>query len=218
MPELITIPVATFEITIEYVDPSMKLLVDRAKVVDHLFGVFKQWNIKVDDVEVISEGKPSEQGVRFKLPIKRTSFFFGAAHCKLVRDDADWESAEETLKILDAGWRTLIAIGGVQAGAYRTFIAMHLQPKVLPYIELLKPFASAPLVTLDSSPIKAIASVIKWENRRVTVDGSAHLANGLFVRLERDFEGSATFDEIAGQLKTDEDQLFALIGVQEDRP
>lgn len=217
MPELVTIPIAIFEIAIEYASPSMKLLVDRAKVVDQLFIAFKPWNIRVDDVEVMQEGKPSEQGVKFKLPLKRTSFFFGAAICKLIRDDADWESADETIKILDTGWKTLVDIGAVQSGGYKTSIAMHLQPKTLPFIELLRPFAPSPLIALDSSPLKAIAAIVKWDRRRVTVDGSGHLANGLFIRLERDFDGSASFDEIAGQLKFDEDQLFDLIGVKEDR-
>ncbi len=218
MPELVTIPIAIFEIAIEYANPEMKLVMDRAKVVDHLFRAFKSWNIKVDDVEVIQEGKPSEQGVKFKLPLKRTSFFFGASACKLVRDDADWESAEEIIKILETGWKTLVEIGTVQPGVYKTSIAMHLQPKTLPFIELLKPLASAPLATLDASPIRAIAAVIKWDMRRITVDGSGHLANGLFVRLERDFEGTATLEEIASQLKADEDQIFELIGIEEDRP
>jgi hypothetical protein len=216
MPELITIPIAIFEIAIEYANPSMKLLVDRAKVVDQLFRRFKPWNIKVDDVEVLQEGKPSEQGVKFKLPLKRTSFFFGAARCVLVREDADWESADELINILSAGWGTLVEIGEVQAGAYKTSIAMHLQPKVLPFIELLKPFAPAPLAALDASPIRAIAGIVKWEKRRVTIDNSGHLANGLFVRLEREFEGNATFPEIASQLRNDENQLFDLIGVKED--
>jgi hypothetical protein len=63
MPELVTIPIAIVEIAIEYANPSMKLLVDRARVVDQLFRAFKRWDIKVDDVEVLQEGKPSEQGV-----------------------------------------------------------------------------------------------------------------------------------------------------------
>ena len=218
MPELVTIPIAIVEIAIEYANPSMKLLVDRAKVVDQLFRAFKPWDIKVDDVEVLQEGKPSEQGVKFKLPLKRTSFFFGAAVCKLVRDDAGWDTAEETIEILNAGWKTLVEIGAVEAGSFRTAIAMHLQPKTLPFIELLRPFAPAPLTTLDSTPIKAIAAVLKWEKRRVTVDGSAQLANGLFIRMEREFEGTTTFVEVAQQLKKDEDQTFALIGVEEELP
>lgn len=218
MPELVTIPIATVEIVIEYAKPSMKLLMDRANVVDHIFKIFEPWNIQVDDVEVLQQGKPSEQGVKFKLPLKRTSFFFGAAICKLVRDDAGWDTAEETIEILNAGWKTLVDIGTVEAATLKTAIAMHLQPKTLPFIELLRPFAPAPLATLESTPIKAIAAVIKWEKRRVTVDGSAHLANGLFIRIEREFDGTANFVEVAQQLKRDEDQVFALIGVEEELP
>jgi hypothetical protein len=216
MPELVTIPIALFEIIIEYARPNMKLLVDRAKVVDQLFEVFSAWNVKVDDVEVITEGKPSDQGVKFKIPTKRTSFMFGAGSCKLNRDDADWDSAQELITILDTGWRVLSELGDVKQGAYKTAIAMHLQPKTSKFIDLLKPFAPTQLLALDSSPIKAAASVVKWEKRRITVDGSAQLANGIFVRLEREFDGSASYEEIADRLRSDENELFALLGVEED--
>lgn len=218
MPELVTIPIAIFEITVEYARPVMKLLMDRKEVVDVLFEQFKPWKIKVDDLEVISAGKPSEQGVKFKLPTKRTSFFFGAASCTLTRDDADWESAEETIQIFDIGISALRASGGVEVGSFQTAIALHLQPKNLQFIELLKPFAPAPLAALDPSPMKAIAAVIKWKKRKVTIDGSSQLANGVFLRFEREFESTETYDAIAAQLKTDEDELFELIGVKEDRP
>jgi hypothetical protein len=217
MPELVTIPIAIFEITVEYTRPNMKLLVDRAEVVEHLFEAFTPWKIKIDDTEVIQEGKPSEQGVKFKIPAKRTSFMFGAGSCKLTRDDANWESAEDTIKILDMGWRVISELGGVQVASYKTAIAMHLQPKTAQFIDILKPFAPSLLVGLDSSPVRAVAAVVKWEKRRITVDGSGQLANGLFVRLEREIEGSATYEQIAVQLKSDEDELFALLNVQEDR-
>jgi hypothetical protein len=218
MPELVTIPIAMFEIVVEYTRPNMKLLVDRAQVVDKLFEAFTPWKITVDDTEVIQEGKPSDQGIKFKIPTKRTSFMFGAGSCKLTRDDADWESAEETIRILDTGWRVISELGGVQCSVFKTAMAMHLQPKSAHFIDILKPFAPTQLVSLDSSPVKAVAAVVKWEKRRVTVDGSSQLANGIFVRLERELEGSATYDQIAVQLKADEDELFKLLNVQEDRP
>ena len=217
MPEIVTIPIALFEIIIEYVRPNMKLLVDRANVVDQLFEVFSQWNVKVDDVEVITEGKPSDQGVKFKIPSKRTSFTFGAGSCKLNWDDADWESAQETIKILDSGWQVLSKLGDVKSGTFKTAIALHLQPKTTKFIELLKPFAPPQLLSLDQSPIKATASVVKWDKRRVTVDGSSQLANGLFIRLEREFEGSFTYEAIATQLRIDEKELFELLGVSEEQ-
>jgi hypothetical protein len=216
MPELVTIPIAVVEVTVEYERPSMKLLVDRARVVDSLFEAFRPWNIKVDDVDVITTGKPSEQGVKFKIPLKRTSFFFGAALCKLVRDDADWQSAEEVIAIFNAGWSTLVEIGDVKAGSFKTAMAMHLQLKTARSIDLLMPFAPSPLLGLEAQPLKATAAVAKWEKRRITVDGSAQLANGLFVNLEREFSAAESLETIAYQLKADEDQLFELIGVKED--
>lgn len=218
MPELVSIPIALFDMVMEYTRPNMKLLMDRIKVVDQLFLGFERWQIKVDDVEIITEGKPSEQGIKFKIPSMRTSFSFGAAHCRLTRDDADWESAEEVISILRVGLKALIEIGGVEVGAYKTSISLHIQPKSTQFIELLKPFVPTPIVALDSSPIRALAAVLKWDKRRVTIDGSAQLANGIFLRFERDFEGTSSIEEIAHQLRADEEELFAMLGIQEDRP
>jgi len=218
MPYPVTIPIAIFEITIEYSRPNMRLLVDRANVVDHLFQAFTRWDVKVDDVEVITEGKPSDQGIKFKIPAKRTSFMFGAGSCKLNRDDATWATAEETIAILNTGWSVLTELGQVEAGTYTTTIALHLQSRTTPFIEILRPFAAHPLIGLETDPVKAIAAVVKWDKRRITVDGSNQFANAVFVRLEREFEGSFTYQEIAEQLQIDKSKLLELLDVQEEMP
>jgi hypothetical protein len=216
MPELVAIPIAAVEVAIDYESPSMKLIMDRANVVDRLFKSFKRWDLRIDDVEIINDGKPSEQGIRFKLPLKRTSFFFGAGGCKLVRDAASWDTAEETLAILETGWSILVEAGGVSAGQYRTNIALHMQLKNKSFVELLKPFVPLPFLNLEDSPITAVAAVIRWDGRRITIDGSGQIANGIFVRLERDFPGYLSFSDVARQLRADEDQVFDIIGVKED--
>jgi hypothetical protein len=40
----------------------------------------------------------------------------------------------------------------------------------------------------------------------------------VFLRFEREFEGNKTLHDIAAQLKSDEDELFGMLGIQEDRP
>ena len=215
MPELVTTPIAIVDITMEYVRPNMKLMMDRIKVVDQLFERYRQWDIKVDDVEVITQGKPSEQGVKFKIPKRRTSFFFSPSQCRLTQDDANWESAEETIEILKMGVSTLKELADVEIGTYRTAIALHLQPKKAPFIELLRPFAAPRIIALDPSPIKAFATVVRWAGRCVTIDGSAQIANAVFLKFERDFPGTMQIQEIASQLKLDEEELFALLGVEE---
>jgi hypothetical protein len=148
--------------------------------------------------------------------LKKTSFFFGAAVCKLVRDDASWETAEETINILQAGWNVLAEKGGTIAGVCHTNIALHLQLKNKPVIELLKPFAAIPFTQTNTEPITAVAAIVRWKDRRLTIDGSGSLANGIFVRLERDFPGSLSFYDIARELRSDEERVFDLIGVKED--
>ena len=216
MPHLVDIPIALFEITIQYVRPNMKLLLDRAKVVDALFEVFSRWNIGMDNIEVINEGKPSEQGIRFKIPEKRTTFMLGGGSCTLVRDDVDWTAAEEIIDILTSAYDVVQEVGGIQTSAFKTNIAMHLQPKTAKFMDILVPFSPPQLLKLDSSTPKAAASVVKWDKRRITLDGSNQLANGVFVRLEREFLATASYEEIAHQLRADELELFDLMDVSED--
>jgi hypothetical protein len=62
-----------------------------------------------------------------------------------------------------------------------------------------------------------MAAVAKWGKRRVTLDGSAALVNALFLKFEREFEGTASYQEMAQQLRKDEEELFRMLGVEEDR-
>jgi hypothetical protein len=62
-----------------------------------------------------------------------------------------------------------------------------------------------------------MATVAKWEHRKVTIDGSGVVANAVFLRFEREFPSAANYREIAAQLRKDEEELFTILGVEEDR-
>ncbi len=217
MLELISIPISYFEIVVSYESPNVRLWMDRASVVQGIFDALKPWNPKIDDVEVLSDGKPSEQGFKLKLLENRVSFFFGPAFCRFTKDDADWDSAEETIQILDAALSTLIKLSGIVVGLQKTLIALHLQLKRLPFMEILKPLVPPQLAALEKENVKTMASVVKWDKRKVTIDGSGQISNGVFLRFEREFDGPIAFEEIAHQLRADQGSLFAMLGVAEDR-
>jgi hypothetical protein len=216
MPEIVTTPISYFEVVIEYSEPNIQLSLDRAAVVQAIFSALKPWNITVDDVEVIQTGKPSEQGIKFKVPEKKSSFFFGPASCKFTRDDTDWSLAEETILILDTALSALKSESGITVAAQKTTIALHMQPKKLPFADLLRPLIAPPLAALEAGPAKTMATVVKWDKRRITIDGSGQIANGIFLRFEREFDGKASYTEIATQLKADEDALCNVLGVEEE--
>jgi hypothetical protein len=217
MPEPVTIPISFFEVAINYERPVFHLWIDRAAVLQGIFDALEPWNPNIDDTEPRSGGKPSEQGIALKLPLKRASFFFGPASCKFSRDDADWGTADETIAILDAALSALTLFGHVVLGKKNTKISLHIQPRTLTFMDILNPFVPRELAAIESQPVRTMATVAKWENRKVTIDGSGALANGLFLKLERDFDASTTYDEIAHQLRHDEEELFNILGVEEDR-
>lgn len=218
MPEIVVIPISFFEATFDYKEPNIMLWLDRAVVVQALFSALKPWNIAVDDVEIITTGKPSEQGLKFKLPQKQVSFFFSPTLCRFSKDNADWQSAEDTIAIMDAAYSTLANVGKVDAATIKTVIALHMQPKTLPFIDLLRPFIAEKLSVLEHEAPKTMATVVKWDKRRVTIDGSVQIANGIFLRLEREFDGNVSYEDIAKKLRSDEEALFDAIGVKEEQP
>ena len=216
MPEKVTIPIAFLEYSAEFERPLLPALMDRARIVQAIFDALTPWGMEIDNVEPITTGKPSHQGVNFKLPEKKVVFFFGAASCKFTKDDANWAAAEEMSKILTAARRALFDTSGAEMSVQKTFIALHLQPRSKTFVEILKPFLSPALQSLENANVKTGASIIKWEKRRIVLDGSAALANAVFLKFEREFDAHADLESIAFQLKNDEDAIFKMLDVEED--
>lgn len=215
MPETVVTPLSYFEVTIDYQEPNVQLWLDRAVVVQALFSALKPWKISVDDVEIITTGKPSEQGLKFKLTEKHAAFFFGPALCRFTKDNASWETAEETIQIMDTAFSTLAKTSGILPASQKTAIALHIQPKTLPFMDVLRPFIPQQLLALENDTPTTMATVLKWNKRKITIDQSGHVANGIFLRFEREFEGTTSYEEIAVTLKADEEALFEMLGVEE---
>jgi hypothetical protein len=217
MPEIVTTPLSYFEVAVEYAEPIIQLATNRGAVVEAIYAALKAWHISIDDMEVIQTGKPSEQGVKFKIPQKKSSFFFGPASCKFTRDDTSWDLAEETIQILDASLSALRDSAGVTLTSKKTLVALHLQPTKIPVADILRPLIVPVLANLEPIPATTMATVVKWDKRRVTIDGSAQIANGMFLRYEREFANDVSYADIAAQLQADEDALFGMLGVQEEQ-
>jgi hypothetical protein len=216
MPEIVETHLSFFEAGIEFVEPNLKLWLDRIAVVQAIYTALRPWNVSVDDIEVINTGKPSEQGVKFKIPEKRASFYFGAASCRFTRDSTNWQTAPETIQILDAALKAFTSNSTTELKTFKTAVALHVQPKTKPFLALLRPLIPPEIAALDTDSPTAMAVIVKWDNRRVTIDGSAQIANGLFIRYERDFPGTTEYETIAKQLYDDEFQIFRMLDVSEE--
>ncbi len=217
MAELITIPVSFLELTMDYERPAIRLLTDRVLVMQGVLDVLEPWNASLDDIEVIAHGKFSQQGVMFRIPLKHFSFFLGATSCRFGRENIDWSSADETIAMIDAVICSVTTLSGVAMAKMTATLGMHIQPRTTTYLDLLNPFMAPRLATLEKEPLRTMAIVAKWGKRGLTLDGSAMVANGVFIKIEREFDGTIKYTDIAAQLKKDEDDVFGILGVREDQ-
>jgi hypothetical protein len=211
----ITIPISIFELTVKYDKPNIRLLTDRVGAVQELFAAFAPWNPQLDDMEVLTTGKPTQQGVNIKIATQNVSFFFGAVHCKFVKDPAVWAEADQILAILTAALEALKRATGVDYAARISVLSLHLQPKTVQFGDILRKFIVPEILALSKDQTTAMAIVSRWPKHRITLDGSAALANGIFVQSERQFDASTTFDDMKATILQDEQDLFKLLDVQE---
>jgi hypothetical protein len=215
MPEPITIPISVFELTVRYQKPVIRLLADRFAIVQALFDAFAEFEPNADDMEIISTGKTTEQGIRLRLASQKITFFFGATHCKITRESAVWADADAMLSTIDLFLTTLVTVSHVVLGRRTSVVSLHLQPKTASFKDILRPFIDPRLKALDSEPLKAMAIVARWPNHRITLDGSAQIANGTFVQMEREFDPQASYEEMKNIIFSDEFELLKLLGVEE---
>jgi hypothetical protein len=217
MAEPVTIPISVFELKIDYQHPELRLWSDRGAVVQAIFDALGPWSPNVDDMEPRTTGKVSENGVIFRLPLKRVSFFFGPASCNFTQDGTDWNSADETTAIVSAALSALVDAGGVRLGPRNAAIALHIQPRTLRFVDMLSPFLVPQMAALENQPITTMAVIAKWgDKRKVTLDGSGVIANAVYLRFERQFDSESSFEEMARQLRADEEELFRLLGIEEE--
>lgn len=216
MSEIVTIPISFFEAIFEFERANVEVWAARAPIAQAVFDALQPWAANIDDIESVTTGKISEQGLTARLPLKQVALFFGPSYCRFSRDAIDWSLANETIEIFHAAAMAYRRISGSTVRKIKTAVGLHLQPKTMPFVSLLAPFMTTQLKSLEANPLRAMAVVANWTNRKITLDGSASLANGIFVKLERDFESSATLEQIAEQLRTDEAQVFDMLKVRED--
>jgi hypothetical protein len=107
---------------------------------------------------------------------------------------------------------------GLTSGGKRATVGVHLQPKAGTFMDILGPFMSPQITAIEEDSPRTMASIVRWNKRAITFDGSGALANAAFLKFEREFEADATFIDIARQILEDEKQLFAILNVEEVRP
>ncbi len=215
----IKIPLCSFETTFVYEVPKIQFIAERAPLIEEIFKAFSPWTPSFDDIQFLNEGKNSDRGVNFKIASQNASFFVGPTHCRFTKEGANWAEVDLIGSIMQAGLSALRRVSEIPIRSQHVVVSMHIQPTTVPFRNILREAIIAERVlALDSEQPTVMAIVVKWLRYRVTIDSSVALANAIYVQMEREFEGQATFDDVKTAVRTDQSALFDLLNIEEEVP
>src|SRR5271154_3773216 len=165
MAEPITIPISIFEVTIRYEKPVIRLLADRVAIVQALFDTFAEYELNPDDLEAVTSGRTTDQGIKLRLASQRINLFFGATGCKFTKEGAVWAEADKILGVLTNFVNILTSMSDARLGNKNVILSLHLLPKTVSFQDILRPFITPEIQNLDSAALAAMAVVARWPGR-----------------------------------------------------
>ena len=219
MPAAFTIPLCSFDMSFVYDQPVVSFMADPAPLIREVFAAYAPWKPNFDDIQFPNEGKNSDRGVNFKIASQNASLFVGPAHSRFVKETANWAEADLIESLMQAGLSAIRRVAELNFRSQHTVLSMHVQPTIVPFRDIIrKALMTERIVALDAEPTNGMAMILKWPSYRVTIDGSAAIANGIYLQLERDFGGQATFDEVKTAIRADQLALYDLLDFKEELP
>jgi hypothetical protein len=217
MPSLITIPYCTAEIHASFARPIIQLIADKAAPLQALVDALLPFGFSFENAEA-NGSQMAQHRTTLRIPPRNIAFEFGAQAYKFVKDAFTWDSTPDDLKVLQAAEEALIS-QGAEIASRSISVGMHIQLLETPRADVLAPFAPKPFFTQDVPPEykpEQFGFSLKLPRGFVIVDYSRALANGLFIRITADLDGSASLSDVAEKMHRDERFLADLLDVQGD--
>jgi hypothetical protein len=217
MAELVKIPFATSEYHARFERPYIAFIgLDRPRAFEAVFTALLPFNIHLENTEVLVTGTPADHRTIFRIPERGIRFEFGAEEYKFTKEQANWSTVEADGQILLAAERALMEGNDVNIASCIVTVAMHLQLLAKSREELLAPFFPDPFkIFLTQRQTQTHGSHLRFADGDVLLDFSVAFANGIFLRFSSQFTGHPPLAEVQTKVRSDQDMLFGILGVEE---
>jgi len=185
------------------------------KVVTVLVPVLKQWNVTLGDVTWNRENN-SAKDLQVTFNVQKLGAVLKVGLDSLVFNafNPDWTQAPQLLELFQTCTSVLEAAVGLQIASQEAVLAFHVTPGARSFKDVMRE-----LVRSDKLGVGDMYGIGVYENdSSFIIDRSLRFDGGAFVRLQRAFGGSVTFDKLAKMLYDDEIRVLKLLELSELLP
>lgn len=188
-------------------------------VIKRLLEALEPWGFRLDGVEDKTRGV--EKLADWAILFRRTSpvapgftISVGLGKLLITIDNPAWTEAENLVATMSAARNVIVEFGRAEIQWQQLALTMHIQIKTRSRKEVTEPLLSPLAFELLDGEVMFPGIILHRQKSSVIIDASVPYANGLFIRMARDHAPERTFQELADVLRRDEEQLFAVLGLE----
>lgn len=216
----VEIPFSQFEYTAKFARPMLTLIGKLQNVVAPFTEALAPWGFDFEETEFqLTSPKPKDHVITFHRPPTtpppqiRVSVRWNSL--AVSADQPDWGEAEQIATICESGVKTIKNVADVTVASQQIVLHMHIQSKTTARADLgsilLTPQARE---LIDDGKILGQGLILHRESAMILIDNSAAFANALYVRIQRAFGGEIPLQYISERLLSDEQKLWAVLGLE----
>jgi len=181
------------------------------------FSAFRPWNVSLENVTFKENAANlAEEATNFNILNGKITFSITPGGCAIWVTTPNWSEAELIAKVVAAGTQAVLQAIGATADKQFGSIFMHLIPQIGTALDITSKFVRLDVGNVRGAPVHSLGFAVHRDDLVWVVDKSASFPNALFVKLERWFGPSDSFEQIATQLNDDESKLLDMLGLEVD--
>jgi hypothetical protein len=214
-PVLALVPLSILEYQRQFPQLAWEHWKESSKLVSSLLAAFAEWRVGLADISIVTNpSNLSEAQVTVQLLQNRYVLIVGLGSARFHVWNPSWAEAPTIMRVGSAAISALAQAGLGEATRQEISIAMHMTPQGVPAKSLTRQFKPELLSRKFKSEIDACGAVLYAAERSWQVDLSANYPDSLFAKVTRFFDSSASLEQVASELRSEEDELLALLNLR----
>lgn len=148
----------------------------------------------------------------FSLPSIFSTILVGVRGVTISVLNPDWSRAPMFVSMFQMAIDALKASIGKELEGQQLTLGFHLKPGVKPFRETVTRFVNAKALNSEDAGFFGVS--VYYPDRFFVIDSSVAVVGGIFIKLNRNYNGGKRFEEMATILRKDEETTLHYLGLK----
>jgi len=183
------------------------------EVIGSMMKALSPWQLSLENISWNQAPKNlAEAQVTFTLPALFASIQLSMAGINASAINPDWSRVKQFVSLFQTGVDTLKAVVAQELKSQHTTLGFHVTPNVRPFREIMSRFINTKELHAEDASMFGLSAY--YGDFSFVIDGSAVFPESVFIKLSRAYSPATRFEEMAGTIYKDEENVLQLLDLK----